>query len=113
MAHVINLVVQDILQNINLVPSEESLSMDGEDEAEDSEIQGDRLSDIASKLRRLIVKLRSSPQRREKFERQCEVANIPPKRVLLDVKTRWNSTYDMFERALELREVWSGPIETL
>ena len=52
-----------------------------------------------------MVKIRSSPQRREKFSRQCEVAGLSVKELVLDVKTRWNSTFFMIERSCELREV--------
>ena len=37
--------------------------------------------------------------------RQCEVAKLPCKELILDIKTRWNSTYNMIERCCELREV--------
>jgi hypothetical protein len=42
---------------------------------------------------------------REKFLAQCKVANISNKMVILDVRTRWNSTFDMLVRARELRIV--------
>lgn len=44
------------------------------------------------------------PQRRERFAHQCHLAGIDPKELIVDVRTRWNSTHDMIERALELRE---------
>jgi hypothetical protein len=56
-------------------------------------------------LRKLIFKIRSSPQQREKFLAQCKVAGIVEKMPILDVKTRWNSTHDMLIRAFELKEV--------
>jgi hypothetical protein len=40
----------------------------------------------------------------EKLARQCEALEIPAKQLIDDVKTRWNSTFLMLERALELRE---------
>ena len=54
----------------------------------------------------LITKIRSSLLRREQFARQCKFFGLNnPKELVLDVKTRWNSTYSMIERALELSDV--------
>jgi len=63
--------------------------------------------EIIPKLRLLIVKIRSSPQQKEKFARRCKFFSIQSLNVILDVKTRWNSTYLMLDRALKLREVSS------
>ena len=60
---------------------------------------------IIEKLRKLVVKIRASPQRRDKLSQQCKVLNIKDLQLIPDVKTRWNSTYDMIERALILQEV--------
>jgi len=51
------------------------------------------------------VKIRASPQRREKLARQCEATNQKALELIADVKTRWNSTSDMIDRALILRVV--------
>jgi hypothetical protein len=98
-AHVINLAVQDFLKALK----SEAPDTEGEYIAlEDSEVD---LSQCISRLRKLIVKIRSSPQRHEKFANQCEVLGVVPKELIIDVKTRWNSTFLMLERALELREL--------
>ena len=52
----------------------------------------------------MVIKVRSSPQRRERFKQQCNATNIPELELIPDVKTRWNSTEMMIERALKLRE---------
>jgi hypothetical protein len=51
------------------------------------------------------VKVRASPQQRDLFAAQCVAADIKPLNLILDVKTRWNSTFDMLKRAVELRKV--------
>ncbi|GBB93629.1 hypothetical protein RclHR1_02200010 [Rhizophagus clarus] len=56
-------------------------------------------------LHKLIVKVRSSSQRKEKFARQSEAAGLKELNLILGVRTKWNSTYDMLVRALEIREV--------
>ena len=105
MAHVINLTVQEILKNIKAGDAQEEdelLELVSQEEQED-----DVNVEIIPKLRRLIVKIRSSPQQKEKFARRCKFFSIQSLNVILDVKTRWNSTYLMLDRALKLREVSS------
>lgn len=105
MAHVINLTVQEILKNIKAGDAQEEdelLELVSQEEQED-----DVNVEIIPKLRLLIVKIRSSPQQKEKFARRCKFFSIQSLNVILDVKTRWNSTYLMLDRALKLREVSS------
>ncbi|CAB4487609.1 unnamed protein product [Rhizophagus irregularis] len=54
-----------------------------------------------------VCTVRASSQQREKFSAQCKVADIPDKMVILDVRTQWNSTFDMLVRARELKESFS------
>ncbi|GBC34340.2 zinc finger BED domain-containing protein RICESLEEPER 2-like [Rhizophagus irregularis DAOM 181602=DAOM 197198] len=61
--------------------------------------------EMIPKLRRLIVKIRVSPQRRARFSSQCDLyEDVKNLNLVLDVKTRWNSTYMMLKRALELQK---------
>ncbi|CAG8510227.1 846_t:CDS:2, partial [Dentiscutata erythropus] len=64
-----------------------------------------KLKDETEKIRNLITKFRSSPQQRKKFS---EIANLNNINLLLilDVPTRWNSTYMMIQRALSLKVVF-------
>ena len=103
LAHIINLTVQEILKNVKAGDAQEEdelLAIVSQEEQEDNVNV-----EIISKLRRLIVKIRSSPQRKERFARRCEFFSIKSLNLILDVKTRWNSTYLMLDRILKLREV--------
>ena len=61
----------------------------------------DILKDEFASLRRVIRKVRSSPQSFLKFK---ELQNDMPLKPILDVPTRWNSTADMLDRALKLKD---------
>jgi len=63
-----------------------------------------QVSHSISKLRALIIKIRASPQRREKYHRQREAEKLQKRELLIDVRTRWNSTHDMLLRAIEMRK---------
>ena len=103
MAHIINLTVQEILKYIKAGEAQEEdellelISQEQEEEVINVE--------VIPKLRRLIAKIRSSPQRKEKFARRCEFFSIKSLNPMLDVKTRWNSTYLILDRILKLQEV--------
>jgi len=101
LAHIINLTVQEILKHIKAEGAQEEnelleLISQEEDNAN---------VEVIPKLRRLLVKIRCSPQRKEKFARRCEFFSIKSLSPILDVKTRWNSTYLMLDRILKLQEV--------
>ncbi len=88
-AHVLNIAVQELLKQIHAENDEECPSSD-------SEVG---LLGCVRKLRRLITKIRASPQRTEKLARQCDRCGLSKLGALMDVKTRWNSTYKMLQRA--------------
>jgi hypothetical protein len=97
-AHVINLAVQAFLGKLN------SAALDCEDAYDEKYLANAKRGGFISRLRKLVVKVRESPQRRERFASQCDHDQVPHKELIVDVCTRWNSTHDMIERALELRK---------
>jgi hypothetical protein len=112
-AHVVDLAVQAFLRELK---------------AEDSTADSDPDCGVATqtadesciaKLRCIVRWIRSSPQRSQCFRSLCEECPAPEeegekrraskKGAILDSPTRWNSTYAMIQRALELR----GPLSQL
>ena len=75
-AHVANLAAQDALKSIE---------------------------PVIQQLRMGIKCVRMSTKYLESLEQLCAVNQIPFVKPILDVKTRWNSTFDMLVRALRLR----------
>ena len=97
-AHIINLAAQRFLGALD------SATPGSEDGSGEQRVVDDETAGFILRLRGLVVKVRDSPQRRKKFARQCTHSGISPKELILDVPTRWSSTYAMIERALELRD---------
>ena len=60
---------------------------------------------IVERIRKIVISIRSSPQKTQSFESHVRLAKIVPSdlQVILDVDTRWNSTFAMLERAKRLR----------
>ncbi|KAI1685869.1 Dimer-Tnp-hAT dimerization containing protein [Pyrenophora tritici-repentis] len=106
LAHIINLVVQDIIQHLRLAATTELGARDT--------LQRRHIQDIEThisvpnslrKIRAICIAIDVSPQRFERFIAVQQ--HLPPKErlsVIRDVKTRWNSTYDMLERALKIQK---------
>ena len=96
-AHAINLAVQALLHELKAEPpaSEDDCLGDGNLEAS--------VALCVPRLRRLVVQIRASPQRRERLALRCEALDVKVKSLVADMPVRWNSTFAMLKRALELR----------
>ncbi|CAJ0749910.1 1008_t:CDS:2, partial [Entrophospora sp. SA101] len=109
LAHFMNIAVQHALKSLK------ATAANNEDEVlniDDNDVNGFH---TIMKLRKLIVKIKSSPQRRERFSKACELANLKYKELILDIVTRWNSTVgradrDMIKWVLN-EEEWSKLVE--
>lgn len=105
-AHILNLACQAMIRSIgDGNPSEYPSDCESDDEEDIAKAkQKPKTLPVVAKMRKGVVAIRDSPQRREILARQCVAAKIQPKVVLRDVRTRWNSTHTMMVRAQELKE---------
>lgn len=112
-AHIMNLSCKAMIQSVGDGDSTKYTSdSESGDEDEESASKAKELP-VVVKLRKGIVGIRNSPQRRELFFRQCIVAGIASKIVIRDVRTRWNSTHAMIDRAKELREPYDLTLRSI
>ena len=59
---------------------------------------------LIKKLRKVVKCIRRTQSYLEELERLAAAGDKTFKRPILDIKTRWNSTFLMAERALDLKE---------
>ena len=65
------------------------------------------------KLRTFISTVRNSPKQMDKLKDYFKIDNIPFKTPLPDVVTRWNYTYYMIERAIEIKPLLNHLVSNL
>jgi hypothetical protein len=99
MAHIANLAVQALLYELKEEVSDDDSSSSS---SSDTTTRARRLKCI-TKLRRLGSKIRRSYKYRGEFKNLCVKCDVPRREIILDTRTRWNSTYAMIKRAYELR----------
>ncbi|PLW57257.1 hypothetical protein PCANC_02428 [Puccinia coronata f. sp. avenae] len=119
MAHVINLAAHDGIKVFGGIPtlsgSDEEITLDKMDinnlitEPDGAEVN---IKSVVTRIHGLATYVRGSPQRREGFQAVIDFINsqspktpVKDKILILDVKTRWNSTFLMLQRASELKHV--------
>jgi hypothetical protein len=126
--HIINIAVQHILKKMSSVKAPENDDDDLEDfTGPPNPDEGHRFGqtfedacaqDPIARLRKIVMAIRSSGQRRDALMTWIETGNqsglfvfqnnpfqIPPMQLLRDVRTRWDSTYQMIKRCIEMRLV--------
>ena len=85
----------------------------GGDGGDGDEDDGDGTGNIIKLVRRTVRAIRASPQRRDAWEETIvdvntrNHTNMQPLQLILDVRTRWDSTYLMIKCFLLMREVRS------
>ena len=90
-AHVLNLVVKEVLNGF-------TSSKKDEEKLGFSALPLDKLG-------RAIRKIRKSPQKIQQYHKVCEMNQLPPKTPIIDVSTRWNSTFLMLDHAVQYQAV--------
>ena len=129
--HTINIAVQHVLKKMTVIPDDEDDESLDEDPLPDSDFSSAEqrgrsqsfeeacAMDPIGKCRKIAVSIRASGQRRDEFENFIKNGNdknwfknaknvaikIPIRQVKRNVVTRWDSTYQMIKRSIELRPV--------
>ena len=125
--HIINIAVQHVLKKMSKVEAPDNED-DSEDLIEKSNADEGRgfgqtfeaacAQDPIDRLRKIVMTIRASGQRRDAFNAWIDTGNmsglfvinncpveIEPNQLLRDVVTRWDSTYQMIKRCIEMRLV--------
>ena len=106
--------VQHVLSKMSSVKALEN----DDDNPEELTGTADTNEDPIACVRKIVMAIQSSGQRREAFLTWIKTGNtnglfifqgkpvqIQPKQLLRDVRTRWDSTYEMITRCIEMRLV--------
>ena len=108
-AHILNIIIQDILTN-SILHSKTNYIIDNND-SNNSNINIKDLS-ITTKIRKLITLIKYTTENKklllegiEKYKKEGLIpSNYKKNRIPLDNATRWNSTYNIISTTLELKK---------
>lgn len=71
------------------------------------------LEDVRTRARRMVTYFKTSTTAKERLREKQEQMGRPVKKLILEVDTRWNSTYLMLQRIYEEREPVGAALATL
>ena len=126
--HTINIAVQHVLKKMSSIEAPENDEDDYEDQADAANADEGRgfgqtfeaacAEDPIARIRKIVTTIRGSGQRRDAlmtwidtgnknglFVLQNKTVQIQPMQLLRDVRTRWDSTYQMIKQCIEMRLV--------
>lgn len=86
---------------------DEDVDLTAEDEIYDNDSEGgdEECSRFTiSQLRKLVRKIRKSNLKRKQLRKMCKICGMDYLTPKIDVSTRWNSTFEMLERAAKLKK---------
>lgn len=75
--------------------------------------QTSELDNMRSRARKMVAHFKSSSKAKEKLYSIQANMGMPQKRLVQDVKTRWNSTYAILHRLYEMREPLDAALASL
>jgi hypothetical protein len=101
LAHILNLIVKDILQSLKSGNMEEAHAVC--DNFKEGEQWSVGAQEPLARLRILALWIHRSPQQRQKWNEVCKIINLSNKYIEYDVDTRWNSTFRMLDDSLKAR----------
>jgi hypothetical protein len=100
LAHILNLIVKDILRALKSGNTAEATSVC--DNLDKGEYQALEALQPLGKLRALAIWIHRSPQRRQAWKKTCNRLNLLDKFIEYDIDIRWNSTFRMISTALQV-----------